>query len=44
MFLDRIRVSIYQLAISYLVPLNINIFWKLGVFSFLLKKNNWKCI
>ncbi len=26
MFLDRIKVSIYQLAISYLVPLNINMF------------------
>ena len=34
MFLDRIRVSIYQLAISYLVPLNINIFWNFGILGF----------
>jgi ubiquinol-cytochrome c reductase cytochrome b subunit len=33
-FLDRIRVAIYQLAISYSVPLNINIFWNFGVLGF----------
>lgn len=34
MFLDRIRVGIYQLAISYSVPLNISIFWNFGVLGF----------
>jgi ubiquinol-cytochrome c reductase cytochrome b subunit len=34
MFLDKIRIYVYQMTISYLVPLNINIFWNFGILGF----------
>lgn len=34
MFINRIRVLVYNITISYLVPLNINIFWNFGVLGF----------
>jgi quinol-cytochrome oxidoreductase complex cytochrome b subunit len=34
MFLEKIRVSLYKGAISYSVPININIFWNFGVLGF----------
>lgn len=34
MFLNKLRISVYKLAISYLVPSNINFFFNLGVLGF----------